>query len=144
MLRNVGKRPKETSNLIFPTTCKRHFSLPHMLKKIPRTIVCVAAQGEELGKDGIEYVLCDKTCNRCIVISYRLYQCIQIICSFLITMHFLQNKCTRELFATPTITFGAVGHPLFKFKCATQFCVLFHWQYILHIELINPSRQHLL
>ena len=44
-----------------------------MLKKIPRTIVCVAAQGEELGKDGIEYVLCDKTCNRCIVREAVIY-----------------------------------------------------------------------
>ena len=79
MLRNVGKRPKETLNLIFPnrklskTTHKRCNSLPQMLTKFPRTIVCVAAQGEELGKDGIEYVLCDEACIRCIVISYRLY-----------------------------------------------------------------------
>ena len=79
MLRNVGKRRKETLNLTFPngklskTTCKRYYSLPQMLKKFPRTIVCVAAQGEKLGKDGIEYVLCDKPCNRSIVMSYRLY-----------------------------------------------------------------------
>ena len=50
-----------------------YYSLPQMLTKFPRTIVCVAAQGEELGKDGIEYVLCDETCNRSIMISYRLY-----------------------------------------------------------------------
>ena len=149
MLRNVGKRPKETLNLIFPTTCKRHFSLPHMLKKIPRTIVCVAAQGEELGKDGIEYVLCDKTCNRCIVISYR-YQIVLVHTnnSFLITMHILQNKCTCELFAHPHQHhhFWSSGPPTLQIQmCNAVLCMIcIHWQYILHIELINPSRQHLL